>query len=309
MKFFCRSSLQLITVAALILVGVQSAMAFRFISWADTRSGISTLQSESKQAITLDPDFTIYVGDVCKNRFTMSCFTTWKKALTGGSTNNMFDITFAVRGNHDSGSSIWKSAFDIARVASNVGATNFSTLDTDLTYSFDYENSHFVGVDVLGDATKMTPAQIRWVDNDLTAAEKRNLTHAFLFWHGPIYPLAAHCCSTNPAIISMLNKHPIVSATFHGHEHVVAYTHIDSSRIANCTHEFEEFVSGTAGASLHTARSNRYDYWLGKTQGFIMVDVSGTDFTVFVYSSGKTDPVKVLSCSKPDIRTKCISLP
>jgi 3',5'-cyclic AMP phosphodiesterase CpdA len=309
MKFFCRSSLQLIIVVALILVGVQSAVAFRFIAWADTKSGVSTLQAESKQAVTLDPDFTIYAGDVCKNWFTMGCFTTWKKALTGGSTNNMFDITFAVRGNHDSGSSTWKSAFDIARVAGNVGAANFSTLDTDLTYSFDYENSHFVGVDVLGDATEMTSAQISWVDNDLTAAEKRNLKHAFLFWHGPIYPLAAHCCSTNPAIISMLNKHPIVSATFHGHEHVVAYTHIDSSRIANCTHEFEEFVSGTAGAPLHTARSNRYDYWLGKTQGFIMVDVSGNDFTVFVYSLGKTDPVKVLSFSKPDIRTKCISLP
>jgi hypothetical protein len=88
MKFFCRSSLQLITVIALILVGVHSAIAFRFIAWADTKSGVSTLQSESKQAIALDPDLTIYVGDVCKNGSTISCFTTWEKALTGGSTNN-----------------------------------------------------------------------------------------------------------------------------------------------------------------------------------------------------------------------------
>jgi len=279
------------------------AQTLRFVSWGDTKSGTSTLSAESNQAKALNPKFTIYAGDLVSS-WSIPAIEAWVVAVNGGNNNGMRDITFPVRGNHDSGASQadWSNYFNQAQTAARVGATNYSELTKDLTYSFDWGNSHFVGIDVIGDVTRMSSAQIAWLDNDLTAAESRGLTHAFLYWHGPIYALAEHCCPAAPsALISVLNKHPIVSATFHGHEHVTAYTHINSSRIPAVTHEFEEFVTGDAGAGPDTCQSGRFDYCMTnetRAHGFVTVDVSGAAFTVNFYKLGTTSPQKTMTFSK-----------
>ena len=143
----------------------------------------------------------------------------------------------------------------------------------------------------------ITKEQIAWLDDDLTAAENRGLAHAFLFWHGPVYYVDGHISKAPAELITALNKHPIVSAIFAGHEHLVAYTHIDRSRISGVTHPFEEFISGAAGAELYRAEAGRYDYWLHKgsgesRDGFMAVDVVGDYFAVTVYrSDGSIDTI------------------
>ena len=77
-----------------------------------------------------------------------------------------------------------------------------------------------------------------------------------------------------------MNKHASISATFHGHEHVLAYVHIDSSRISGVTHPWEEFVSGGAGAPLYSCASGRSDYCTSN-EGFVTIDVSGRAYLVW----------------------------
>lgn len=272
---------------------VSSADAFRFVSWGDTKTGTAALSVLSNQAKALSPEFTIYTGDLIESGSGSGTLDTWKNALNGGTNNGTFDITFPVRGNHDSGTStLWPTFFDLQGVANRIGATNYTELNPDATYSFDYGNSHFVGIDVLGDVTAMSAAAITWLDNDLTAAESRGLTHAFLFWHGPIYAVDDHCCPNPSAnLVTVLNKHPIISATFHGHEHVIAYTHIDSSRISTITHPFEEFVTGAGGAGRYSCRSGRSEYCYSSDDSFATIDVSGTSFTVNFYRKNNTAPL------------------
>jgi hypothetical protein len=279
---------------------VSSAYAFRFVSWGDTKTGTSALATLSNQAKALSPTFTIYTGDLIDSGSGSGTLDTWKNALNGGSNNGTFDITFPVRGNHDKGTSaLWPNFFDLAGVAARIGATNYTELNPDATYSFDYGNSHFVGIDVLGDVTAMSAAQIIWLDNDLTAAEDRGLTHAFLFWHGPIYAVDDHCCPTAPSnLITVLNKHSIVSATFHGHEHVIAYAHIDSSRISGVTHPFEEFVTGAGGAGRYSCRSGRSEYCYSSDDSFATIDVSGTSFTANFYRKNNTTPLQTWTFTK-----------
>ncbi len=289
--------------ASFLFLFPPSVQAFQFISWADTKGGTSTLQQESTQiAANFNPVFTLYPGDVCDSGPNASCFATWLNAMNGGSSpgNGMKDKTFATRGNHDSsGTSFWVANFDVAGVAGRVGATNLSQLNTNLTYSFDYQNSHFVGIDLpSGGVSGMSSAAIAWLDTDLAAAESRGLTHAFLFWHGPVYPLAEHCCESNTSLNSVLDKHKIVSATFHGHEHVVAYVHMDNSRYSTITHPYEEIVSGDAGAGPDTARSGRYDWWIGSSHGFAVIDVNGASYTVNFYKLGTNTPVKTYTFTK-----------
>jgi len=278
---------------------VLAQASFRFVSWADTRPHLAEFRELSNFALTLNPDFTIYPGDLVDSVSKLS-LTRWWEALDGGKGNGMAEITFPVRGNHDAGStSTYVSFFDIRGVANRIGAVNYAELNTDLTYSFDYKNAMFIGVDVLGDGDRITSAQVAWIDRQLTAAESRGLTHAFIFFHGPIYYVANHASSIPAKLIEVINNHPIVSATFHGHEHLTAYVHMDSSRAPKLTHEFEQFVTGAAGmAGKHDCRASRkVDYCLSDNS-FALVDVSGNDFTVSVYRIGKTSPEKVWNFSK-----------
>lgn len=165
-------------VPVIFTTGVQAASSFMFVSWADTKSDTDILSALSDQAVQLNPAFTIYPGDLEDSGFTASGMNAWKEAMDGQLTgdsvpNGMFAIAFPVRGNHDeSDTAGWQTYFDFQTTANLVGATNYNNMpeEEDLTYSFDYENSHFIGVDVTGDASAITSGQIAWIDADLTAA-------------------------------------------------------------------------------------------------------------------------------------------
>jgi hypothetical protein len=283
----------------------ETSIPFRFVSWGDTRgstSGVNTavLSSLSNQADQLFPTFSLLAGDLCYS-FDGVCTSLdssgWMYAVNGGNNpgNGMFNITFVTRGNHDTGPGLgaWQGFFDMQGVASLVGASNFSAQTEDATYSFDYSNSHFVSVDVPGDVNIISTAQILSLDADLTSAEARGVTHTFLFWHGPIYCVDGHCSYTSvqgsaapAALVAVLNNHPSITATFHGHEHVNTYTHLDSTRITGLTHPFEQFVTGEAGAPPNSCdKVNRFSYCTN-LPGFVTVDVNGYEVTVSQFHRG-----------------------
>ena len=276
--------------------------SFRFVAWGDTKSGLSALLS--KQIAPLKPKFTLYSGDLEDFGFTISGTEAWKKAvngdITGTTNNNMFDKTFPVRGNHDNGNTAgWPRYHDISTKAKAAGGTNYIALTPDLTYSFDYGNSHFVGIDVPGDITFITSNQTIWLDSDLTTAENRGLAHAFIFFHGPIYAVDGHCCPTAPkSFINVINNHPIVTATFHGHEHVSAFVQMNNARYSGLTHTFQEFVVGNAGAPLYQCASGRSDWCYDQNNGFAAVDVSDSGYTINFYAEGNTSPIKTLTFNK-----------
>src|SRR3990167_5791138 len=106
--------------------------SFKFIAWGDTKSDINVLKNLSIQAKTLNPQFTIYAGDLESSGFTQSGMDTWKNALNGGTNNGIFNITFPVRGNHDSTDpSGWQNYFNLSSTAQSVYASNYSYLDDD----------------------------------------------------------------------------------------------------------------------------------------------------------------------------------
>jgi hypothetical protein len=281
---------------------------FTFIAWADTKTGTAALTALSKQARNLNPAFTLYPGDLEPAGFTTSGMNTWKKAIDGGTGNGIFDLTFPLRGNHDhSNTTGWQSYFNTSGVAGQIGASHFTALDNDLTYSFEYGNAFFIGVDTPGDASLITPAQIAYIDSGLAGAESRGLKHAFLFFHGPVYAVSSHTscgtrtCATPASIkslITVLNKHSIVSAVFNGHEHLQSYVHLDSSRVPEITHAFEEFITGSAGAELYScSKTFRFDY-CGAYAGLAAVSVAGNNFTVKIYKQGDTTAVKTYTFTK-----------
>ena len=261
-----------------------SATSFHFVFTADSRDDYSVLPMLSHKMVTLNPAFGFFAGDLCGS-FDVNCINnTWKPAMDGNNQDGMLARTFVSRGNHDSGSlSSWQGLWDFQPMATQVGATYYTALTDDATYSFDYGNSHFAVIDLPGGgSSSWRSAEISWLDADLTAAEGRGMAHEFIFSHGPMYGVTSQHGSEQPsaALKAVLNKHPI-SAGFHGHEHVTAYTHVTPSREAGIN-DYQQFTLGRAGAPPYSV-AKPVD-WSASQNAFADIAVNGDAFTVTVYA-------------------------
>ncbi len=291
-----------------------SAGPFRFISWSDGQSESYNVSNTAGQANALNPAFTIFNGDLEDSGVDQAEMDSMNAAL-----GNLGARTFLVRGNHDdhiaNSAGLWEDYYTALNKPLPAGVTNYVEMDPNLTYlsySFDYGNSRLIGLDVVDEAETLTGAQLAFLDGRLADAEARGLTHAFIYFHSPEYCVeSTHCgCSakndgscTPAGLVSIINNHPIVSATFHGHEHILGWAHMDSARVAGLTGSYEEFLTSPAGGWTYNeyVYPSRMDYYypdMSSSQGFAAIDVDGPTFTVSFYKVGVTNPVWSRSFTK-----------
>lgn len=326
-----RYSINLPAVSVLLIIQLLLCLfpaevrAFRFVSWGDAQDeddGGSFTAKTSNQLKTFSPAFTIFNGDLADAGFLTANEAVIAAALSGNSANGIYEKTFLVRGNHDNQNTYpiadWRNYFNIAGKAiamDSAGIKNFTELSGDLSYSYDFDNSRFLALDLPDGPDDATSAQwsilLPWIDQRLTDAESNNLVHAFIYSHHPFYCLeSVHCDCTaavdsncigsrTMALLNVINKHPIVSATFHGDEHLLAHTHISSTRIPGVIRDYEQFDTSPAGtdaynSNLFPARVDDVD--LSSTaKGFATIDVNGPSYTVKFYRVGSSAPAQVLT--------------
>ncbi len=297
--------------------------AFSFASMGDGQAEAAYFSATVNQISTRNPALVIYNGDLEETGVVSSQMDPMISALK---TANLFNKTFLVRGNADNfieGSpTLWENYFETAPNIKVLPAyvTNYVSLDSAsdyLTYSFEYGNSIFIGLDVPADIGYLdtTPAQLTFLNSRLTYAEGQGLTHAFIFFHSAEYCVeSVHCgCITRtdtsctpPSLMTIINNHPIVSATFHGHEHVLGWTHMDNTRVAELTRSYEQFITSPAGGATYNefVFPDRMDYVypdMESSQGFAIISVDGNSFTYRIYKVGTTEPVWSHTFSKLNI--------
>ena len=281
---------------------------FTFASMGDAHTEPENFTTTLNGIATLNPDLVLFNGDLENNGVDTPEMDPMVSALKSA---NLFDKTFLVRGNHDDlvpgSAALWESYFEADPRTLPAGVADYTPMDADstyLTYSFIYENSMFIGLDVPGDADLVTTEELDWLDTRLTNAESQGLTHAFIYFHGPMYPMEpthSNCsertdASCTPAdLITVINRHPIVSAFLHGHEHSLTWTHMDNTRLAGLTGSFEQFITSPAGGwPYNEVFPDRIDYFypdLDTSQGFATVSVNGNSFTYSIYKDGIMTPV------------------
>ena len=309
--FLLVSILIALGLSAVSAMPASAASPFIFASMGDGQLGIANFTETVDQINALDPDLVIFNGDL-ENDGVRS--TEMNPMVTAIKNAGLFNQTFLVRGNHDnhvSGSAaLWESYFETSpnKKTLPVGVTNYVSLDSSsdyLTYSFIYGNAMFIGLDVPGNVSLLTAAQLVFLDTRLTYAEEQSLSHAFIYFHGPLYCVESFWCAcssrtdascTPSALVAVLNEHPIVSATFHGHEHILGWTHMDRTRISGLTGSFEQFLTSPAGgqtdnADLFAARVDYAYMNMGDLQAFATILVDGSSFTVNLYKVGTDAPV------------------
>jgi hypothetical protein len=104
----------------------------------------------------------------------------------------------------------------------------------------------------------------------------------------------------------MISAHPIVTATFHGHEHLKSVVFFGSpdTRLT-MSHPYAQVISGGAGGDtypcsrqLNTSTTGRQSDYCGSYEGFANVTVNGGSVTVDFYQAGNTAPIKSISFTK-----------
>lgn len=188
--------------------------------------------------------------------------------------------TFEVQGNHDrtgrdKADKAWQDEFDLPKN----GPDGYS----ELTYSFNIGNSHFVVLDSEKPQEHVVGQDQRdWLDNDLANNKKPNI---FVFYHEPAYPVSSKIGSSldakspdRDALWTIFKKYK-VTAIFSGHEHINSRKIIDGVL---------QFVIGNTNAFDHDLPKPGMADYSYQGHHYAIVSVDNQNVTVNIYKTDGT---------------------
>ncbi len=198
--------------------------------------------------------------------------TQWKNVL-----GPLASKTYEVVGNHDrtggsAADATWQKVFSLP----TNGPSGFS----ELTYSFSYDNSHFVVLDSEKPSEHLVDSvQRAWLEKDLL--ENTDKENTFVFFHEPAYGTSQNTkdgLDANPkerdALWNILKKYN-VTAVFNGHEHIHTRKKVGS---------IYQIVEGdTDSTDDDTAGSGLSDYSY-KGKSYLIVNVNGKKINLKLYT-------------------------
>jgi 3',5'-cyclic AMP phosphodiesterase CpdA len=268
------------------------ASSFSFAIIGDTQrfeagNPNGNFQKASASISKLNPDLAVATGDLiggCEGKNSdAQNYVDWKKILGA-----LAGKTYAVQGNHDrvsDGNScdrIWQNAFTLP----TNGPAGFS----ELTYSLDYKNSHFVFLDsIKPDGHQISDTQRTWLEKDLAANKEEN---TFVIFHEPAFPVSSKIgesldaqASQRDALWQIIDKYN-VTAVINGHEHIVSRRKIDSSIFPGAKNSIYQFVFANTDSFNHDLPKPGVSEYASQIQGsFGIVKVSGKEITVETHSA------------------------
>ncbi len=220
-------------------------------------------------------DFAFVMGDLVSScDGGSSCekkYESWKNIMAP-----ILSKTYEVVGNHDrtggnGADAVWQKEFNLPAN----GPVGFS----ELTYSFDSGNSHFVVLNSEKPQEHLiNDVQRNWLNSDLAANTKENI---FVFFHEPAFRMsqdAKDALDANPAerdqLWNILKKYK-VTAVFNGHLHMIARKNQDG---------IEQFVIGdTDSTADDVPQKSLTDFGL-TGHYYAIVSVNGKTVDVKIYS-------------------------
>lgn len=267
-----------------------SQNSFSFAVLGDTQRFNTDINGNFQKAIAsirkINPDLVFVVGDLVSscdggNKCEVS-YASWKKVI-----GNLIEKTYAVQGNHDrtegdKSDASWQSAFSFP----DNGPSGFS----ELTYSLDFGNSHFVFLDSeKPKGNVINDVQRNWLEHDLTVNTKEN---TFVFFHEPAFPVSSKIDESldnqpedRDALWKILDKYD-VTAVFNGHEHIASRRKINSSVMPGAKNTIYQFVFGNTNSFDHDLPAAGIAEYAVQGQGrFGIVKVKGKEITVEVHAS------------------------
>lgn len=245
------------------------------------------LQKAVREITKLDPDFIVSIGDQtssCANKDECkSKLLAWKATL-----GKYASKVYPMQGNHDrtggeKADSAWQEVFNLP--------TNGPAGYSELAYSFDFKNSHFVVLDSeKPEEHIINGTQRAWLEQDLN---KNKSANTFIFFHSPAYPVSSKINESldvkpgeRDALWNIITRHK-ATAVFVGHEHLY------SRRQVNGVYQFCFGNTESFDHEMPSLSAAEYAY---SGQNFGLVEVKDKEITVKVYSvDGKLLNTKIFT--------------
>lgn len=218
-------------------------------------------------------DLVMAVGDLvpsCDSKDCAEHLSNWKQVAAP-----ILPKTKMTMGNHDrigeeSSDKAWQNAFDLP--------TNGPDGYSELAYSFDLNNAHFIVLNSEKPETNIiNKAQRDWLESDLSSNTKENV---FVFYHEPAYPVSSKINesldvnkSDRNALWNILKNHN-VTAVFSGHEHIMSRKKIDG---------IYQFVVGNTDAFDHDSPKPGVAEYAYRGHHYAIVGIKGREVMVNVY--------------------------
>ncbi len=275
--------------AVTVNASIPLSTAWRFAVVGDTHVPSSSLLGEMASAMVSDGvKLVLLPGDIVESGAAASAATfatqlsTWK-ALVAPLRAAGIGI-YPIRGNHEADANRSVDTWNAAFTGDWALPSNGPTAETNLTYSFTYQNAYFVGLDTYLNLHRVNQT---WLDAQLTANTR---PHVFVFGHEPAFKVF-HAdgldddATARDAFWKGLAKAG-AKVYLCGHDHFFDHARIDDGDgIAD--NDLHQMVVGTGGGTpFDQFRYNGANSGFAPTglfhamsNGYLLVEVSGTGAT------------------------------
>lgn len=198
-----------------LIINNAFAQNFKFAAMSDSRGKYTGVNDSVLSKIVnhlvenqKDVKFVFFMGDMVDGsstnpQQTKKELTHWKEVMSPiyNSQSMIWPYLYPIVGNHEIQNREDENTF---RELFKDVFCNGPNDEKGLTYSFDYDNVHFVSVDTdrwyYGELNESTDDRrdwhyvkhLGWLENDLKAARERGVKHIFVFAHEMPYPIGGH---------------------------------------------------------------------------------------------------------------------
>lgn len=219
--------------------------AFTFVAISDNQA-VGTIDANPvfEQLIqdlnVVNPIFYTNSGDLVQGSTDRTTMLQMYEAVYGALDESLSPM-YPIAGNHDYGPGL------------DVFAEYFGGDD----YSFEFANTHFVGLSTVGTSSKgeVSEDQLSWLATDLSAAA--DTTHRIALFHHPLlrpdWATNEYCCyvdTANRDDLAEVIDQSAVDLTIAGHAHGYDYRYITNDDISTVVNGFYQLITGGAGGTI-----------------------------------------------------------
>jgi PKD repeat protein len=283
-----------------------SRAPFRFLAWGDSGTGSNSQLDVAAvmEEVLPDPLFALGLGDLV---YDSGDWEDYDPKLFRPYAQLFRRMAFwPTMGNHDIDTESGAPYLDAFYLPTNSGAPGHPS-GTELYYSFDHGQAHFVCLDSESTDTRPGRAMYQWAAADLDDARARGKRWLIVFMHHPPYTRGTHDSTSESSLISIkedlvpLFDAKGVDMVLVGHSHVYERSYLvkDDRVLQSDTSEYTKIgspdgtiylVSGCAGKSGsgeldHPLMARSY----GNVVGFNVIDVGWEELRGrFIERDGRT---------------------
>ena len=254
----------IILVVAFFLIASPCFADFKFAVIGDTRDygrngiNVKVMKAIMEKIKAEKPDFIIVTGDMItgssKSNVHINRLKKWKWII------ERYKIPFYIGiGNHEIESELSENIIRSIFEMPENGPEGF----TELIYSFDHRDSHFVMLDtaIFKNFHSIGQEQMRWLEDDLKTNQGKNI---FVFGHDPAYPVHDHIGSSLDKYLSQRDDLWAIFKKYKIKAYICGHEHLYNTSI----HEgIYQIISGGGGAHISVREEK------GGFYNFIVIDV------------------------------------